>query len=109
MDRTHPGNQSESGLRTAVSESGARALAAGTANLSFRHGDGRGLPGLGLVIGTVPLPRAAARLGGLWRRRAITGAAAIAVGVVADILTLITKNNWWSYTMAVGFIAALLA
>jgi hypothetical protein len=31
------------------------------------------------------------------------------VGVVADILTLITKNNWWSYTMAVGFIAALLA
>ena len=67
------------------------------------------LIGLGLVIGTVPLLRAAARLGGLWRRRAITGAAAIAVGVVADILTLITKNNWWSYTMAVGFIAALLA
>jgi len=57
----------------------------------------------------VPLLRAAAKLGGLWRRRAITGAAAIAVAVVAGILTLATKNNWWSYTMAVGFIAALLA
>jgi ubiquinone/menaquinone biosynthesis C-methylase UbiE len=44
LDRTYPGNQSESGLRTAVSESGARALAAGTANLSFRQGDGRDLP-----------------------------------------------------------------
>ena len=48
-------------------------------------------------------------MGGLWHRRAITGAAAIAVAVGAGILTLITKNNWWSYTMAVGFIAALLA
>jgi len=47
----------------------------------------------------VPLLRAAAKLGGLWRRRAITGAAAIAVAVVAGILTLATKNNWWSYTM----------
>jgi SAM-dependent methyltransferase len=44
LDRTYPGNQSESGLRTAVSESGARALAAGIANLSFRQGDGRDLP-----------------------------------------------------------------
>jgi hypothetical protein len=67
------------------------------------------LIGLGLVIGTVPLLRAAARLGGLPRRGAITGAAALAVAVVAGILTLITKNSWWSYTMAVGFIAALLA
>ena len=55
----------------------------------------------------MPLLRAAARVGGLWRRRAITGAAAIAVAVGAGILTLATKNNWWSYTMAVGFIAAL--
>ena len=57
----------------------------------------------------MPLLRAAAKLGGLPRRGAITGAAAHAVAVVAGILTLITKNNWWSYTMAVGFIAALLA
>jgi len=72
-------------------------------------GAAHALIGLGLVIGTVPLLRAAARLGGLCRRRAITGAAAIAVAVVAGILTLITKNNWWSCTMAVGFITALPA
>jgi len=55
------------------------------------------------------LLRAAARLGSHWRRHAIAGATAIAVAVAAGILTLITNNNWWSYTMAVGFIAALLA
>jgi hypothetical protein len=64
---------------------------------------------LGLVIGTVLLLRAAARLGGRWRRQATAGAAAIAVAVAAGILTMITSSNWWSYAMAVGFIAALLA
>jgi uncharacterized protein (DUF58 family) len=63
---------------------------------------------LGLVIGTVLLLRAAARLGGRWHRQAIAGATAIAVAVAAGILTLVTKSNWWSYAMAVGFIAALL-
>ena len=64
---------------------------------------------IGLVVGTVMLLRAAARLGGRWRRQAIAGAAAVAMAVAAGVLTMITKNNWWSYTMAVGFIAALLA
>jgi hypothetical protein len=64
---------------------------------------------LGLVIGIVLLQRAAARLGGRWRRRAIAGTAAIAVAVAPGILTLIPSSNWWSYMMAVGFIAALLA
>ena len=64
---------------------------------------------LGLIIGTVMLLRAAARLDSLWRRRAIAGAAAIALAVAAGILTVITNSNWWSYTMAAGFIAALLA
>jgi hypothetical protein len=64
---------------------------------------------LGLVIGTVLLLRAAGRLGGRWRRQATAGAAAIAVAVAAGILTMITSSNWWSYAMAVGFIAALLA
>ena len=63
---------------------------------------------LSLTIGTVLL-RAAAGLGGQWRRRAIAGAAAIATAVAAGILTLLTSSNWWSYTMAVGFITALLA
>jgi hypothetical protein len=64
---------------------------------------------LGLIIGSVLLLRTAARFGGRWRRRAIAGAAAIAVAVAAGILTLLTSSNWWSYIMAVGFIAALLA
>jgi heme A synthase len=64
---------------------------------------------LGLVIGTVLLLRATVRLGGRWRRQAIAGTAAVAVAVATGILTLITESNWWSYAMAVGFIAALLA
>ena len=97
-------------LGMAVNLIGLPAETSGAAHLaSIAFLAAHALIGLGLVIGTVPLLRAAARLGGLWRRRAITGAAAIAVGVAADILTLITKNNWWSYTTAVGFIAALLA
>jgi hypothetical protein len=64
---------------------------------------------LGLVAGTVMLLRAAVRVGGRWRSQAIAEATAIAVAVAAGILTLITKSNWWSYAMAVGFIAALLA
>ena len=64
---------------------------------------------LGLVAGTVMLLRAAVRAGGRWRSQATVGAAAMAVAVAAGILTLITKSNWWSYAMAAGFIAALLA
>ncbi len=64
---------------------------------------------LGLVTGSVLLLRTAARLGGWWRRRAMAGTAAITVAVAAGILTLMTGSNWWSYAMAAGFIAALLA
>jgi heme A synthase len=64
---------------------------------------------LGLLIGAVLLLRAAARLDRRRRNRAIAGAAAIAVAIAGGILTVITSNNWWSYAMAVGFIAALLA
>jgi hypothetical protein len=64
---------------------------------------------LGLVIGAVMQLRAAARLGTRLRSRAIASATAIAVATAAGILTLVTKSGWWSYTMAAGFIAALLA
>jgi hypothetical protein len=50
----------------------------------------RALIALGLITGTVPLLRAAARLYSRWRSRA----AAIAVAVAAGILTLVTRNNW---------------
>lgn len=64
---------------------------------------------LGLLVGSVMLLRATARLGGRPRSQAIAVATATAIATAAGILTLITKNGWWSYAMAVGFIAALLA
>lgn len=63
---------------------------------------------LALVVGTVMLLRAAARLGGRWRKQSTAGAAAVAVAFAAGILSLITGSNWWSYLMAAAFIAALL-
>ena len=97
-------------LGMAANLTGLPAETSGAAHLaSIAFLTAHALIALGLVIGTVMLLRAAARLGSHWRRHAIAGATAIAVAVAAGILTLITNNNWWSYTMAVGFIAALLA
>ena len=42
------------------------------------------------------------------RQLAYGGAAAIVLTVGAGVLTVITKNNWWSYAMAAGFITSLL-
>lgn len=42
------------------------------------------------------------------RRLAHWGAAAIVLTFGAGITTLITKSNWWSYAMAVGFLVSLL-
>ena len=63
---------------------------------------------VGLAAGAAMLLRAAASLGGRWRRQAITGTAAIAAALAAGILNLMTGSNWWSYAMAAGFITALL-
>ena len=61
-----------------------------------------------LLASAFMVVRSAARAGSRWRRLAIWGAAAIVVTVGAGILALSTKSNWWSYAMAVGFIASLL-
>jgi len=64
---------------------------------------------IGLAAGAVLILRAAAAAHD-WRRwLARAGAAVIAVAVVAGILTLATNNGWWSYAMAAGFTAALMA
>ena len=63
---------------------------------------------LGLLVGAVMIVGASARSQGPSRPLAIGGAIAIAATTAAGILTMITKNNWWSYTMALGFIASLL-
>ena len=61
-----------------------------------------------LLASAFMVVRSAARAGSRWRRLAIWGAAAIVVTVGAGILALGTKSTWWSYAMAVGFIASLL-
>jgi hypothetical protein len=97
-------------LGTAVTMLGLPSRTSGPAHLaSMAFLAAHALIALGLVVGTVMLLRAAVRLGGRWRRQAIAGATAITVAVAAGSLTVITESNWWSYAMAVGFIAALLA
>lgn len=63
---------------------------------------------LGLLAGAVMIVRTSARSQAPSRPLAIGGAIAIAATTAAGILTMITKSNWWSYTMALGFIASLL-
>jgi lysylphosphatidylglycerol synthetase-like protein (DUF2156 family) len=60
-----------------------------------------------LVIGAVGVVRAA-RGSERKRRLAHWGAAAIVLTFGAGVATLITRNDWLSYTMAVGFIVSLL-
>jgi len=62
----------------------------------------------GMLAGAFMVVRAAARAGYRLRRLAIWGAAAIVATIAAGILTLAVNSNWWSYAMAVGFIASLL-
>jgi hypothetical protein len=63
---------------------------------------------LGLLAGAVMIIRASARPPAPSRQLAIGGAIAIAATTAAGILNVITKSNWWSYTMALGFTASLL-
>jgi len=60
-----------------------------------------------LIAGAAGVIRAA-RGSDRQRHLARWGAAAIVLTFGAGITTLITKNNWWSYAMAVGFIVSLL-
>ena len=60
-----------------------------------------------LIAGAAGVIRAA-RSSDRQRRLARWGAAAIVLTFGAGVTTLITKSNWWSYAMAVGFIVSLL-
>ena len=60
-----------------------------------------------LIAGAAGVIRAA-RGSDRQQRLARWGAAAIVLTFGAGVTTLITKSNWWSYAMAVGFIASLL-
>jgi hypothetical protein len=63
---------------------------------------------LGLIIGSVVTIVRASALGPRVRSQAWIGAALIAITVAVGVITMITNNNWWSYLMAVGFIALLV-
>jgi hypothetical protein len=63
---------------------------------------------LGLLAGAAMIIRATARPQNPSRQLAIWGAIAIAATTAAGILNMITKSNWWSFGMALGFIASLL-
>ena len=62
------------------------------------------LVAVGLVVGAVMVLRAAA---GQQRQLAHWGAAMIGLTFVTGVLAVITKSNWWSYGMGIGFIASL--
>jgi hypothetical protein len=62
---------------------------------------------IGLVAGAVMVIPAAGG-GDRPRQLARSGAVLIGLTVIAGVMTVITKNNWWSYTMAAGFIASVL-
>jgi hypothetical protein len=66
------------------------------------------LVAVALVIGAVGVVRAARTGDEGQRRLAHWGAATIVLTFGAGVATLITKNDWLSYTMAVGFIASML-
>ncbi len=63
---------------------------------------------IGLVAGAVLVIRAARGGGDRPRQLARSGAVLIGLTVIAGVMTVITKNNWWSYAMAAGFIASVL-
>ena len=63
---------------------------------------------IGLVGGAVMVIRAARGGGERPRQLARSGAVLIGLTVIGGVMTVITKNNWWSYTMAAGFIASVL-
>ena|SRR5437868_3143117 len=63
---------------------------------------------LGLAFGAVQVFRLARPADQRTRQLATYGLIAIVATIVAGIATLSTKNNWWSYAMAVGFASALL-
>ncbi len=66
------------------------------------------LVAVGIVAMAVRIMRAAGVSGEGARRLARWGAVMSGLTFVAGVITMITKNDWWSYAMAVGFIASLL-
>jgi hypothetical protein len=61
-----------------------------------------------LLLLAITTTTAAAKVSSSAKRAAYLAAGTIAVTFIAGLLTLLTGSNWWSFAMAVGFMAALL-
>jgi hypothetical protein len=63
---------------------------------------------VGLIVGAILTVRRAAAVGPELRTQSWIGVALVAITIAAGVLTLTLASNWWSYLMAVGFIALLV-
>src|SRR5262245_14544635 len=63
---------------------------------------------VGLIVGAILTVRRATAIGPELRMQSWVGLAVVAITSAAGVLTMTLKSNWWSYLMAVGFIALLV-
>jgi hypothetical protein len=63
---------------------------------------------VGLIVGAILTVRRTARLGPELRRLSWIGLILVAITTVVGVLTMILTSNWWSYLMAVGFVALVI-
>ena len=66
-----------------------------------------GLLGLGLLINAGLIIRLSLKTDTALTKQAQVGAGVVALTFIAGVITIATKNNWWSFTMAIGFAASL--
>jgi len=65
-----------------------------------------GLVGLGLLVGAIRVWQQTMKANSAVAMLGRMGGISIIITLIAGVLTLSTKSNWWSYLMALGFIAA---
>lgn len=66
------------------------------------------LIGIGLVVGSIVTVRSAQKAMPRLGRLAWVGLALVAGTFIAGILSMELENDWWSFLMAVGFMASFL-
>ena len=65
-----------------------------------------GIIGLGLLVGAILTVIQASKVDPRLNKLATAGAVGVVLTFIAGVLTTSTKNNWWSYAMAIGFIVS---
>jgi heme A synthase len=66
------------------------------------------LNAIGLVVGAFMTIGMANKVSSELGRLAKVAAGLISITFIAGVLTVYTHSNWWSFAMALGFIASLL-